>query len=94
MILYSVAQYDCLFIDAFAVQMGDSEEMLTEYVKKQLEIMEYNSPYRRNALMQKLELKSKENFRKNYLHPALKLNLVKMTILDKPNSKSQRYVKV
>lgn len=94
LILYSVSHYDFLFIDAFVVQVGDSEEWLTEYVEQLLEIRKYDTPYTRNALMQKLELKSKESFCKNYLHPALKLNLVKRTMPDKPNSKNQRYVKV
>jgi hypothetical protein len=38
-------------------------------------------------------LKSKETFRRHYLHPAIKLNLIRMTIPDKPNSKNQRYIK-
>ena len=43
--------------------------------------------------MDKLGLKSKETFRKNYMHPALSLNLVHMTLPDKPKSKNQRYIK-
>ena len=44
--------------------------------------------------MEKLELKSREGFRRNYLHPAVKLNLVRLTVPDKPNSRNQRYVKI
>ena len=44
--------------------------------------------------MEKLGLKSKDGFRRNYLHPAMELNLVQMTIPDKPRSRNQRYVKV
>ena len=44
--------------------------------------------------MEKLGIKSKEAFRKNYIHPALALNLVRMTIPDKPKSKNQRYIRV
>lgn len=47
-----------------------------------------------NALMEKLGLKSKEGFRRNYLRPAVDMNLIRMTIPDKPNSRNQRYVKI
>ena len=46
------------------------------------------------TLMEKLGLKSKEGFRRNYLRPAIDMNLICMTIPDKPNSRNQRYVKV
>ena len=48
--------------------------------------MEYDIPYTSRELMEKLELKSREGFRRNYLHPAVKLNLVRLTDPDKPNS--------
>ena len=44
--------------------------------------------------MEKVGLKSREGFRKNYLRPAIESNLIRMTIPDKPNSRNQRYVKV
>lgn len=56
--------------------------------------MDYDIPYTSNKLMEKLGLKSKDGFRRNYLHPAMELNLVQMTIPDKPRSRNQRYVKV
>ena len=43
--------------------------------------------------MEKLELKAREGFRRNYLRPAIELNLIRMSIPDKPNSKNQRYIK-
>ena len=43
--------------------------------------------------MEKLGLKSRETFRKNYMNPALELGIVQMTIPDKPNSRNQRYVR-
>ena len=79
-------------LDDFMVQIRESEN-LSEYVKKLLEIMEYNTPYTLDSLMTKLDIKSKETFRKNYMHPALRSNLVKMTLPDKPRSKNQRYIK-
>ena len=59
-----------------------------------LDVMEYDIPYTSKSLMEKLELKSKEGFRRNYLRPAIEMNLIHMTIPDKPNSRNQRYVKV
>lgn len=44
-------------------------------------------------LMEKLGLKLRETFRKNYMDPALELGIVQMTIPDKPNSRNQRYVR-
>ena len=44
-------------------------------------------------IMNKLGLKSKETFRKNYLNPAVELNLVEFEIKDKPTSKNQRYIR-
>ena len=45
-------------------------------------------------LMEKLNLKSRNAFRDNYLKPALEAGLIAMTIPDKPNSKNQRYYKI
>lgn len=48
----------------------------------------------RTQLMEKLGLKSREGFRRNYLRPALDRKLIEMTIPDKPNSRNQRYIKI
>ena len=80
-------------LDEFSIQFSRNNEQLSEYVKKLLEIMEYDVPYTSNLLMEKLNLKSKEGFRRNYLHPAMEMNLIRMTIPDKPNSRNQRYIK-
>ena len=45
------------------------------------------------VLMEKLGLKSKETFRKNYMNPAMELQLVQMTIPEKPKSRNQRYIR-
>lgn len=74
-------------------QISENDENITEYVKKLLDVMEYDVPYTLSSLMEKLGLKSKETFRKNYMHPALQLNLVQMTLPDKPKSKNQRYIR-
>lgn len=81
-------------LDELVVQISEEDDFVPETVRRLLDIMEYNVPYTRTTLMNKLGLKSREGFRKNYLHPAMKLNLVNMTIPDKPNSRNQRYIKM
>lgn len=81
-------------LDDISVQIREDNELLSEYVKRLLDVMEYDIPYTGRALMDKLGLRSREGFRRNYLHPAMEMNLIRMTIPDKPNSRNQRYVKV
>lgn len=45
----------------------------------------------RKEMMAKLGLKGRDNFEKLYLLPALKDELIEMTIPDKPNSRLQKY---
>lgn len=90
---FMLSQIDKI-LDEVSAQIHEDDERHTEYVKKLLAAMEYDTPYTAKALMQKLGLKSKETFRRNYLHPAEELNLIKMTIPDKPSSRNQRYVRV
>lgn len=45
-------------------------------------------------LMEKLGLKSRVTFRKNYIQPALEAGLIAMTDPDAPTSRNQRYFKV
>lgn len=69
-------------------------ENISEYVKKLLSAMEYDTPYTANSILDLLGLKSKETLRKNYLNPAISMGFVKMTLPDKPNSRNQRYIKI
>lgn len=80
-------------LDKVISQIHKSNADTTEYVKRMLDIMEFDVPYTSNALMDALGLKSKETLRKNYINPAIKLGVVRMTLPDKPNSKNQRYIK-
>lgn len=80
-------------LEEIVEQVNLDSEYITEYVKRMLEAMEYDVPYTSRSIMAKLGLKSKETFRKNYMNPALEMNLVRMTIPDKPNSRNQRYIK-
>ena len=89
---FMLAQIDRI-LDEISIQISEDNEQLSEYIKRLLDVMEYDVPYTSNVLMDKLGLKSKEGFRRNYLRPAVDMNLIQMTIPDKPNSKNQRYVK-
>ena len=80
-------------LDEVIIQISKFNTNISEYVKRLLEVMEYDVPYTANAIMALLGLKSKETFRKNYINPAMDLGLVRMTLPDKPNSRNQRYVK-
>ncbi len=90
---FMLAQVDKI-LDDISVQISEDNEQPSEYIKRLLEVMEYDIPYTGKALMEKLGLKSKEGFRRNYLRPATDMNLIRMTIPDKPNSRNQRYVKI
>lgn len=89
---FMLSQIDKI-LDDVSAQVSDDNEQLSEYLKRLLGVMEYDVPYTSNTLMDKLGLKSKEGFRRNYLRPAIDMNLIRMTIPDKPNSRNQRYVK-
>ena len=80
-------------LDEVIIQISKSNTDILEYVKRLLEVMEYDVPYTANTIMDLLGLKSTETFRKNYINPAMDLGLVRMTLPDKPNSRNQRYVK-
>ena len=79
-------------LDEIIIQIRRSDDKRSEYVKKLLDVMEFEVSYSTFTLMQLLGNKSRETFRKNYLDPVLKLEIVVQTIPDKPNSKNQRYM--
>ena len=89
---FMLSQIDKI-LDDISHQIREDNEQLSEYIKKLLEAMEYDVPYTSKTLMEKLGLKSKEGFRRNYLRPAINMNLIQMTIPDKPNSRNQRYMR-
>ncbi len=91
-ILFILKQIDKI-LDEIAEQISAPAENVSEYVKKLLDVMEYDTPYTLASLMELLGLNSKETIRRHYIHPALKLNLIQMTIPDKPQSRNQRYIK-
>ena len=65
-----------------------STEVTTE-VKKLISVIvgEHSS----KGLKELLQLKNDEHFGKKYIKPALKLNVIEMTIPDKPRSSKQKY---
>lgn len=66
---------------------------LSVQINKLMQVLE-TYPQSAQMLMDKLGLKSRVGFRKNYLNPAIEAGLVGMTIPDKPTSKSQMYYKI
>ena len=74
-------------------QTKSDDSQISSYVKKLLDVMEFDVPYTTAEILKKLNLKSRETFRKNYLNPAIEMNLIHMTIPDKPTSRNQRYIK-
>ncbi len=78
-------------LETLSGQVPGDGEQITEYVKRLLSVMEPDISYTAAEIMERLDLKSKETLRKNYLHPAMEMQLVEMTIPEKPTSRNQRY---
>ncbi len=89
---FMLEQIDAV-LDEIAAQVQKSDAAESEYVKRLLDIMDFDVPYTARSLMDELGLKSRETFRKNYMDPALQMGAVERTIPDKPNSRNQRYIK-
>jgi Fic family protein len=64
---------------------------VTDQVKALLNIMADGRQHAASDLMKKLKLSHRQSFRKLYLHAALSLGWIEMTIPDKPNSRLQKY---
>ena len=82
-----------LTLDWALEQVSEKDAYLSEAVKRLIEIMEYDVPYTATQLMKQLGLKSKDNFRKLYLLPAMEKGLIIMGIPDKPTSRNQIYIR-
>lgn len=89
---FMLAQIDQV-LDDIVTQISEENGYLPETVQKLIDVMDYGVPYTSNILMERLNLKSREGFRRNYLHPAIEMNMIQMTIPDKPRSRNQRYVR-
>ncbi|OPX32188.1 MAG: cell filamentation protein Fic [Gemmatimonadaceae bacterium 4484_173] len=73
-----------------AKEFDYSTGQVTGQVKKLLECLG-NNPVSRREIMDRLDLKGRDNFEKLYLHPALDAGLIEMTHPEKPNSRLQKY---
>jgi ATP-dependent DNA helicase RecG len=62
---------------------------VTPQVNKVLSVMD--KELSRAEIQEKLQLADKKNVNEHYLSPALKLELIEMTIPDKPKSSKQKY---
>ena len=82
-----------LTLDRALEQVLEKDAWLTDAVQKLIGVMEFNTPYTAIQLMRNLGLKSKDNFRKLYLTPALEKGLIEMSDPDKPTSKHQTYIR-
>lgn len=79
-------------LEEIMAQTQTEKKYLPKEVENLLSVME-DYPESSETLMQKLGLKSREGFRRNYLNPALKLGVIKRTS-EKITSKNQKYIKV
>ena len=80
-------------LDQALDQVSGKNSYLSEAVQKLIDIMEYDVPYTAAQLRERLKLRSKDNFRKLYLNPAIEKGLVVMGIPEKPTSKNQTYIR-
>ena len=76
-------------IDEDLQVLMEEEAQDTMQVKDLLNILEEISY--REEIQEKLGLKNRDYFRKNYLNPAIEQGFVALTIPDKPTSSKQQY---
>ena len=91
--LYAVKGFDLRNPAVVELTFTDTEVTVTAWAKEGW-ISQKTAQKAADAALEKLGLKSKEGFRRNYLRPAIDMNLIRMTIPDKPNSRNQRYIKI
>ncbi len=66
---------------------------LSIQAKKLLTVFDEGIPYTTLELMDRVGIKSRASFKKNYLDPLLQSGMIEMTIPEKPMSRNQRYIK-
>ncbi|SMP45418.1 Fic/DOC family protein [Sphaerochaeta associata] len=71
-------------------ELTPTKEIISPYVEKLLSVMGTRM-LSAQEIMRELGLTNRQSFMQVYLHPALELGLVQMTIPDKPNSRLQTY---
>ena len=56
--------------------------------------MDIGLPMTSTEIMNKLNIKSKETFRKNYLNPAIENGLIEFELPERKTSRNQRYIRI
>ena len=79
-------------LELYLQQASSGDAQVSDYVRRLLDVMEYDVPYTAKRIMELLSLKSKETLRKHYINPALELGLIVMSNPDKPTSRNQTYI--
>ncbi len=80
-------------LEASSASISKEIELTNSRLTKLMSVME-ESPLSLVELMNRLHLKNRDSFRKNYINPALEAGLIKMTSPAHPQSKSQKYYKI
>lgn len=82
-------------LDAVRSIVTDTKAHINHIDTRVRELMAVLEVYPMSALeiMERLNLKSRNSFRSNYLNPAIEAGLVGLTEPDKPTSRNQRYFK-
>ena len=64
---------------------------VSKYVRRLLDLLESDKAFGSADILQSFQLKSRRRLRETYIHPALKDDLIEMTVPDKPTSRLQKY---
>lgn len=91
-ILFMLDKID-LTLDKALRQLAGNDAYELQAVRRLIDVMEYERPYTCAELMGLMKLKSRDNFRKLYLLPALKQGIICMSVPDKATSRNQTYIK-
>lgn len=79
--------------DPNMIHKKDHVGIMSNLLPEQITLLLYaNEPRTRTELMEKLQAKHRVKFAAKYIHPLIALDLLMLTIPDKPKSKMQRYV--
>lgn len=81
-------------LDDTILSLSKESMNISSAVNRLLEVMDYDVELSALEIMKRLNIKSKETLRSNYLNPAIENGLIKMILPDKPNSKNQKYIKI
>ncbi len=76
-------------MDSVFLEFGEKDAEISERVRKLLKVMKKGIQYTSTELMERLGLKSKEGFRRNYIKPAIERGAVCMTNEENPRSRNQ-----